>query len=183
MADELEPTIAVEREFIGQRVSVRVERVRLDDGTEALRDIVQHPNSVVVVPLDDAGNVVLVRQYRKALGQELIELPAGVMNADESDTLEAARRELREETGLNAEQLVPLGDFFAAPGSMTERLYSFLATGLYEDPLPADIDERIDVVRMPFNELTAMARAGQLNDAKTLASLLLAEPYAPAARG
>ncbi len=178
MADEREPTVAIEGEFVGRRVVVRVERVRLDDGAETLRDIVLHPNSVVIVPIDADGNVVLVRQYRKAAGRDLLELPAGVMNADERDPLAAARRELREETGLNAERLVELGSFFAAPGSMTEQLFSFLATELYYDPLAADVDERIEVIRIPFEECVAMARGGSLNDAKTLASLLLAETFA-----
>ena len=180
MADEREPTVAVEGEFVGKRVTVRVERVRLDDGSEALRDIVHHPNSVVIVPVDADGNVVLVRQYRKAAGRELLELPAGVMNADEQDPMAAARRELREETGLNCERLSALGDFFAAPGSMSEQLFSFIATGLFEDPLPADADERIEVVRIPFERLVEMARDGQVNDAKTLASMMLAAAYVAA---
>lgn len=176
MADEPERTIAVERELIGQRVTLRVERVVLQDGKETLRDVVHHPSSVVIVPLEDNGDVVMVRQYRKAARRELLEFPAGVMEHDESP-LDAARRELREETGLDAENLLELGNFFAAPGSMTERLYSFLATGLFPNPLAPDDDERITLERMPFAEAVRLARAGELNDAKTLASLLLAAPY------
>ena len=133
---EHEPTIAIEREFVGRRVRVQVERVRLDDGTETLRDMVYHPDSVVIVPLDDDGNLVMVRQYRKAAGRELLELPAGVMDPGDASPLEAARRELREETGLDADDLLALGNFFAAPGSLTERLYSYLARGLRVSPLP-----------------------------------------------
>ncbi len=176
MADEPERTVAVERELVGRRVTLRVERVVLQDGTETLRDIVQHPSSVVIVPLEDDGNVVMVRQYRKAAGRELLEFPAGVMEEDASP-LEAARRELREETGLDATELIELGNFFAAPGSMTERLYSFLATGLFPNPLAPDEDERITLERMPFAEAVRLARAGELNDAKSLASLMLAAPH------
>ena len=180
---EHEPTIAVEREFVGRRVRVQVERVRLDDGTETLRDMVYHPDSVVIVPLDDDGNVVMVRQYRKAAGRELLELPAGVMDPGDASPLEAARRELREETGLDADDLRALGNFFAAPGSLTECLYSYLARGLRVSPLPPDVDERIVVERVAFRDALRMAREGTLNDAKTLASLLLAEPYAEGGEG
>ena len=176
MVDEPERTIAVERELVGKRVTLRVERVVLQDGTETLRDIVQHPSSVVIVPLEDDGNVVMVRQYRKAAGRELLEFPAGVMEED-ATPLDAARRELREETGLDATELVEIGNFFAAPGSMTERLHSFLATGLFANPLSPDEDERITLERLPFAEVVRMARAGELNDAKSLASLLLAAPH------
>lgn len=169
-----EVTVGVEREFVGKRIKVRLDRVRLADGTETLRDVVLHPNAVVIVALDDEGNVLLVRQYRKALERELLELPAGVIEGDD-EPLPSAQRELREETGYSAGSLKPLGYFFAAPGSMTECLYSFLARDLTYDPLPADHDERIDLLRVPFAEAIAMARRGDLNDAKTLASLLLAE--------
>ncbi len=176
MADEPERTIAIESELVGRRVTLRVERVVLEDGKETLRDIVQHPSSVVIVPLEDDGNVVMVRQYRKAAGRELLEFPAGVMEEDASP-LDAARRELREETGLDATELIELGNFFAAPGSMTERLHAFLAKGLFANPLAPDDDERITLERMPFAKAVRMARAGELNDAKTLASLMLAAPH------
>ena len=179
MVSEPERTIAVERELAGRRVTLRVERVVLQDGTETLRDVVQHPDSVVIVPLDDDGSIVMVRQYRKAAGRELLELPAGVME-DDASPLDAARRELREETGLDATQLIELGNFYAAPGSMTERLHAFLATGLFPNPLAPDADERITLERIPFAEAVRLARAGELNDAKTLASLLLAAPHIPA---
>lgn len=172
---EPERTIATEAELTGSRVTLRIERVRLQDGTETVRDIVHHPNSVTIVPVDDAGNVVMVRQYRKAAGRELLELPAGVIDGDELPH-DAARRELREETGLDAAELSELGAFFASPGAMTECLYSFIATGLYDSPLPADEDERISVERVPFWDAVELARSGGINDAKTLASLLLAEP-------
>ncbi len=170
-----EETISTERAFQGRRLSVRVDKVRLTDGTITTRDIVDHPNSVCIVAVDEAGNVLLVRQYRKAPERELLELPAGVIDPGE-EPLVAAQRELREETGYSASELRQLGYFFAAPGSMTECLFSFLATGLCEDALSPDDDERIQLERMPFDDVVRMARAGEIHDAKTLASLLLASP-------
>lgn len=174
--DEPEITIGVEKEHVGKRIKVRLERIRLADGTETLRDVVFHPNAVVVLAVDGDGQVLLVRQYRKAPGQELVELPAGVMDPGE-EPLEAALRELREETGFTAKQMTMLGSFFSAPGTMTERLYSFLARDISYDPLPADEDERIELERMPFEDAVAAARQGRFEDAKTLATLFLAALY------
>ena len=176
MADDVVRVLSVHGQLIGRRTTLRVERLVLPDGTETMRDTLYHPDSVAILPLDDDGNVVMVRQYRSAAGQELLELPAGVIEGDEPP-LDAARRELREETGLDARELVELGSFFASPGSMTERLHSFLAKGLFANPLAPDDDERITLERMPFAEAVRLARAGELNDAKTLASLLLAAPH------
>jgi ADP-ribose pyrophosphatase len=176
MADP-EVTVRSERMYEGRRISVRLEHVRLSDGTESTRDIVDHPDAVVILAVDGAGDLLFVRQYRKAPEVELLELPAGVMDPGETDPLKSAQRELREETGYAAGELIPLGSFYSAPGTMTERLYCFLARGLTYDPLPADDDERIELERMSFTDAVAAARAGELQDSKTLASLLLAAPY------
>ena len=173
---EPEVTIGIEREHHGKRITVRLERIRLADGTETLRDIVLHPDAVVIVPVDDNGNVLFVRQYRKAPGKELVELPAGVMDPGEQP-LESAIRELREETGYTASEMVPLGSFYSAPGTMTECLHSFLARGLVHDPLPADEDERIVLERIPYETALSQAHDGKFQDAKSLASLFLAAPH------
>jgi ADP-ribose pyrophosphatase len=171
-----EVTIHSERVFQGRRFGVRVERVRLPDGTESTREIVDSPNAVVIVAVDGDGNVLFVRQYRKAPEVELLELPAGVIDPGETPQ-EAAQRELREETGYAGGTLLELGSFYAAPGGLTELLYAYLATGLVEDPLPPDEDERIELERMTFAVALVEAYAGRFHDAKTLASLLLAQPH------
>ncbi len=176
MATDPMRTISVESELVGRRTTLRVERLLLLDGTETLRDTLYHPNSVAILPLENNGDVVMVRQYRKAAGTELLELPAGVIENDEPP-LDAARRELREETGLDAEELTAVGNFFPSPGSTTERLYAFMARGLFPSPLAPDADERVSIERVPFAEAVRMARAGTLNDAKTIAALLLVSPY------
>ena len=169
-------TLSSERVFTGKRFSVRVERVRLADGTQTTREIADCPNSVAIAAIDDDQNVLLVRQYRKAAGRELLELPAGVIEGDD-EPLETAQRELREETGFAAAELTELGHFYVAPGGVTECLYAFLGTGLTHDPLVPDADERIELVRMGFRDAVEMARSGQLHDAKTIAALLMAERH------
>ena len=171
---EPEETISSERVFTGKRFGIRVHRVRLADGTEAVREVAEHPDSVVVVAVDKDQSVLLVRQYRFAVGCELLELPAGVIEGDDAP-LESAQRELREETGFAAGELIELGSFYSGPGGVTECLHAFLGTGLTHDPLAPDADERIELVRMGFREAVEMARTGGFHDAKTIASLLLAE--------
>ncbi|MCH7608106.1 MAG: NUDIX hydrolase [Chloroflexi bacterium] len=171
---EPETTVSSERVFEGRRLSVRVDRVRLADGTEAVREVAEHPNAVVIVAVDGDQNLLLVRQYRFAVARELLELPAGLIENGDAP-IATAQRELREETGFAAAELTELGHFYAAPGGLTECLYAFLGTGLTHDPLAPDADERIELVRMGFREALDMARAGGFHDAKTIASLLLAE--------
>lgn len=179
---DAEEIIATVREFKGKRVAVRVVRIRLADGTESTRDIVKHPDSVAIVAVDDERNVLFVRQYRTAIGSELLELPAGVLDGDE-DPQAAAQRELREETGYAAGRLIKLGGFYAAPGSVTEYLHSFVATGLRHDPLAPDDDERIVLERVPLADAVRRARSGELQDAKTIASLMMAEAHLAATGG
>ena len=171
---EPEQTVSSERVFAGRRFGVRVDRVRLTDGTQTVREVAESANAVVIEAVDDDQNLLLVRQYRFAVGCELLELPAGLIESDDAP-IASAQRELREETGFAAAELTELGHFYAAPGGMTECLYAFLGTGLTHDPLDPDADERIELVRMGFREAVEMARAGGFHDAKTIASLLLAE--------
>ena len=171
---EPETTVSSERVFEGTSFVIRIDRMRLADGTEAVREVAESPNAVVIVAVDDDQNLLLVRQYRFAVGRELLELPAGMIEGGDSP-MASAQRELREETGFAAAELTELGHFYAAPGGLTECVYAFLGTGLTHDPLAPDADERIELVRMGFREAVEMARAGGFHDAKTIASLLLAE--------
>lgn len=169
-----EEIVSSERVFAGTSFVIRVHRVRLADGTEAVREVAEAPDSVAIVAIDEDQNLLLVRQYRLSVGRELLELPAGSIKGDDLPIV-SAQRELREETGFAASELTELGNFYAGPGGMTECLYAFLGTGLTHDPLAPDADERIALVRMGFREAVEMARAGGFHDAKTIASLLLAE--------
>lgn len=160
----------------GRVFFLRRDRVRMPDGRETTMDIIDHPPAVTLVPVDVEGNILLVRQYRHAIGTEILELPAGVMEAGELPEV-CARREIREETGMSAASLTLLGEFYQVPGYSTEYMYIYLAQGLKPDPLPGDDDEYITVERLPVKQVFDMARNGEIKDAKTLAALLLAAAY------
>ena len=162
--------------YRGKVFDVRQDQVRLPNGKVMQLDIVEHPIAVVLVPVDALGNIWLIRQYRHSVGGEILELPAGVTEANEP-VEDSARRELREEIGMQANVIRLIGEFFIAPGYTTEYLYIYLATELTPAPLPGDEDEFIEVVPTPISEAFAMVQNGQIRDAKTLAALLLATPY------
>ncbi|MFA5874921.1 MAG: NUDIX hydrolase [Anaerolineales bacterium] len=162
--------------YPGRAFTIRRDTLRLPDGRETRFDIVEHIGSVVIVPVDDEGNLLFVRQYRHAAGLDLLELPAGTL--DEGEAPEAcARREVREETGMAAGKLELLGGFYLAPGYSTEYMYVYLATDLRYDPLEADADEFLSVERVPFTKALAMCERGEIPDAKSLAAFLLAREY------
>ncbi len=165
--------------YTGKAFTVAQHLMRLPDGRANTYDLVEHNNAVTILPLDAQGNILFVRQYRLGANGDLLELPAGVLHDDEDPALGAAR-EVREETGFAAAQLIPLGGFYMAPGYSTEYMHVFLATGLTPDPLPQDDDEFLQVETIPAARVLEMARNGELRDGKTLVSLLLAGPALPA---
>lgn len=160
--------------YQGRAFTIRRDQVRLPDGRTTKLDIVEHHGSVVILPVDPDGGLLFVRQYRHAAGLEMLELPAGVMEAGE-DPMDCASREIREETGFAAREMERVGRFYLAPGYSTESMYVFLATGLYSAPLEADADEFLNVERIPLDKALAWARSGELLDAKSLAALYLAQ--------
>ena len=168
-----EVRLASERIFDGKILSVRVDTVSLQGGREAIREVVEHKAACVVVPLDDDGNVVLVRQYRHAVTRVLVEAPAGIVEDSESPEA-CAQRELQEETGYAASDFTKLGSFWPSPGFCDEVMHAFLAKGLVPRSLPADEDENIEVVRYPLVRVVEMVRSGEIRDAKTIVAVLLA---------
>lgn len=162
--------------YPGHAFTIRRDTLRLPDGREARFDIVEHVGSVIILPLDTNGQMLFVRQYRQAAGLDLLELPAGTL--DEGETpLECASREIREETGMAAGNLEPLGGFYLAPGYSTEYMYVYLATDLRYNPLEADADEFLSVERVPLAKALAMFERGDIQDAKSLAAILLARKH------
>lgn len=158
----------------GKSWQLRVTNQLLANGSQSEMAYIDHPGSVVIVPwreTDSGSEILMLSQYRHALGHVVLELPAGTRGWDE-DTLVCAQRELREETGFGAEHLASLGHFWPAPGVTNEVMALYLATGLYPDPLPQDIDEEIEVVPYRIDELFAMAVDGRLHDAKSVVGIL-----------
>jgi ADP-ribose pyrophosphatase len=160
--------------YQGRAFTIRRDRVRLPDGRTTKLDIVEHHGSVVILSVDPDGNLLFVRQYRHAAGLDMLELPAGVMEAGE-DPMDCARREVREETGFAAREMEHIGKFYLAPGYSTELMYVFMATDLYPAPLEADADEFLNLERIPLAKALTWTQSGELLDAKSLAALYLAQ--------
>lgn len=158
----------------GRAFAIRRDHLKTPDGRETKLDIIEHGGSVVIIPVDEKGNVLLVRQYRHATGGDLLELPAGTLDDDEDPEVCAAR-EIREETGMAAGTLTKVGDFYLAPGYSTEFMHVYLATGLSLSPLEADADEFLSVESVSVAETIQMAEKGEIPDAKSLAALFLAK--------
>lgn len=151
---------------------MRVDTLRLADGTSYAREIVEYGTAVVLVPVAADGRLLMVRQYRHATGKWLLELPAGGVDERDSSPEEAALRELREETGHRG-TLTRIGGMFLAPGYSEEYQHIYAATDLVEDALEADEDENLVLERVPLNEALGYVDAGLVCDAKSIAALLM----------
>jgi 8-oxo-dGTP pyrophosphatase MutT (NUDIX family) len=158
--------------YSGRLLTIYEDDVRLVDGTPAHREVVAHPGAVAVVAIDDSDRVVLVWQWRHAVGRALWEVPAGTRDPDE-DPDHTAERELAEETGLRASNLRKLISAALTPGYSTEVMHFYIATGLTEGPTDRDVDERMDVAHLSREAVAALIRAGDV-DVKTIAGLALA---------
>lgn len=169
-----EETIDSRIVFDGRLVKLRVDTVRLPDGKEARREIVVHRGAVAMVPLLDHDKVVMVRQYRQAAGEVLLEIPAGTSEPDE-DLLTCADRELQEETGYKAGRITEMFKSYLAPGYSSEMLHTFLAQDLIKVESCNDEDEFLEVVEMSMNEAVDLIRTGEIKDAKTICGILMAQ--------
>ena len=162
--------------YTGRAFSIRRDTICLPDSRQVELDIVEHVGSVVILPVDQEGKVLFVRQYRHATGTHILELPAGTLEKGEQPEI-CAHRELREETGMAAGSMQLLGGFYLAPGYSTEYMHVFLATNLVNNPLTADADEFISLEQVPITRALQMSSEGLLPDAKTLAAFHLAHNH------
>ncbi len=154
-----------------RRFRVVRHRGRTASGHEYVRETVQHAGAVVILPILDDDRVCLIRNFRVAVGQTLIELPAGTLEPGENPA-DTARRELEEETGYRAARIEPLLAFFMSPGILNERMHGYVATGLIKGPAAPEAGEEIEPWPVTWDEALHMIRSGQIQDAKTLVALL-----------
>jgi len=167
----LEKTLSSQLIYDGRAVKLRVDTVRMPDGRQTTREIVEHDECVAIVAVDADDNVLLVNQFRKPVEKELLEIPAGGIDTGE-DPETTVRRELREETGYMPGKVARLGGFFSTPGFTNEYLYLYLATDLVHSPLHAEDTDNIKLVRVPVAQVPDLITSGDICDAKSIAGLL-----------
>ena len=172
--DFTEKRIDGEEKYKGVIVRVVLDRVQLCDGKMTKREVVEHPGGVCILPIDENGVCTMVRQFRYPFGKMMLEAPAGKLEYGE-DPLECAVRELSEETGFQADELIPMGSMCTSPGFSTERLYLYLALGLHAGKSHPDEGEFLNVEKIPFRKLTEMVMNDEIDDGKTIAAVLKAE--------
>jgi ADP-ribose pyrophosphatase len=172
---QMEPLISNEKDaYTCKLFTVKNVDATLPDGKHKTFEMIDIQNAVTLLPVDDEKNVYLVEQYRIGARKKLLELPAGKIEAGE-DPLLTAQRELREETGMDAREITPLGNFYMTPGYASEYMYCYLAKGLFASPLKPDADEFINLHKVPFGAIDELVKNGRIEDGKTLAILYLAK--------
>lgn len=169
-ASPAERRVSSRRIYEGRILNLRVDEVSLENGRRAKREVVEHGAAVGVLALTEGGGVLLVRQYRYAVGEETLEICAGLVEEGE-DPRDAAVREMREELGVQPDTLTEIGRFYASPGFCTELLILYLAEGLTPSRLPQDEDEDVSVVELALEDIPRRLAAGTFRDSKTFAAL------------
>jgi ADP-ribose pyrophosphatase len=166
-----EKKLATQQIYHGRGVNMRVDTVEKPSGRKTTREVVEHSDCIAVVALDKQDNVLLVRQFRHAVGKFLLEIPAGGINPGE-EPIDSVRRELQEEIGYLPRKIDKLGGFYAIPGYGTEYLHCFLATDLMPSRLIAEDTESIELVRVSPDQIPRLIASGGICDAKSIAALL-----------
>jgi len=172
--DLREVTIESTEVFSGRLVKLRVDRVRLPNGGESTREVVVHRGAICAVPLLDSDRVVMVRQFRQAAGEALLEIPAGTLDSGE-EPLDCASRELQEEIGYKPGKLTLMFRSYLAPGYSSEMLHTYLAEELSPVSLECDHDEFLEVVEVRLPHAVDMIASGEIKDAKTICGVLMAQ--------
>ena len=166
-----EKTLSSQLIYEGRAVKLRVDTVRKPNSRQTTREIVEHADCVAIVAVDADNNVLLVKQFRKAVGKELLEVPAGGIEPGE-DPVDTVRREMREETGYLPRKVERLGGFYSAPGYCTEYLHLYFAADLTPDRLHAEDTEGISLIKVPPAQVPSLIASGAICDAKSIAGLL-----------
>ncbi len=176
MFNPVEKTLSSQEIYSGRVVKLRVDTVKLASGRETKREIIEHSDCVAIVAIDADTNVLLVKQFRKPIEKELLEIPAGGIEAGEEPE-DCVRREMREETGYLPRKVERLGGFYSTPGYCTEYLHIYLATELIPNRLIAEDTESIELVRIPLSQIPELIASGAICDAKSIAGLLIFLEY------
>ena len=166
----VERTMKTDRIYEGKIVSLKVETVELPNQKYSKREIVEHADAVAIVAITDEDEVILVKQYRKAIDKEIIELPAGKIEINENPR-DCAIRELGEETGYTSNDIEHLVEFYTSPGFCTEKMYVFLAKNLVKSDFAPDEDEFVECIKVKFDKAIEMISTGDIADAKTISGL------------
>lgn len=165
-----EKTIRGKKIFSGRLINLRTLKVRLPDGNITTREIVYHPGAVAIVPILPGNKIILVKQYRKAVEQELLEIPAGTLEPGETP-IRCAKRELIEETGYKAKKIRKILEFYPAPGYTSEKIHIFVATDIKKIKSKCESDEFIKTIILTGNQLKRLFKRGRIKDSKTLIAL------------
>ena len=171
-----EETIRSEEVFSGRLVKLRVDTVRLPNGRQTTREVLVHRGAVAAVPLLDGDKLVMVRQFRQAAGEVLLEIPAGTLDPGE-DPFACVARELEEETGYRADKITLMFRSYLAPGYSSEMLHTFLAEDLTQVEAHAEADEFLEVVELPMAEAVEKIVSGEIKDAKSICGILMAKRF------
>lgn len=169
--DFTEKTLSSKYAFQGKILNVRIDEVELPNGKRAMREVSEHAGAVAILPVTDDGRIILVRQFRYAYKEHLLEIPAGKIDGSEAPE-HAARRELSEEINRACKELIPLGVMYPAPGAQYEPLHIYIAKGLYECDGTPDEDEFVEPIYMEASKLINMVMSGEIRDAKTCVAVL-----------
>ena len=174
--DLIEKTKSSEHIFEGRVVDLWIDTVELPDGNESKREIIKHPGGVCVFAVDDENNVFMVRQFRKPTEQVVLEIPAGKLEYGE-DPLKAGIRELEEEVGVVADEIISLGYIYPTPAYCCEKIHMFFARNLKQSSQHLDEDEFLEVLKTPYDELYSMVINNKIIDGKTALATLRAKEY------
>ncbi|MCX7697882.1 MAG: NUDIX hydrolase [Candidatus Goldbacteria bacterium] len=163
--------------YDGRIIKLYKDTININNRT-FIRDIIVHPGSVVLIPLlnKKTKEIILIKQFRYAIGKYIFELPAGTLEKNENP-LSCARRELKEETGYIAKKIKKITEIYPSPGIMTEKMHIFIATDLIKSQQELDIDENISIKKIKLDEAIRMIKKGKITDAKTIVGLLLLKNF------
>lgn len=171
-----EKKLSSEEIFDGVAIHLYRDEILLPNGNKGVREVVRHPGAVCVIPITDDGEVIFVNQFRYALDRVTLEVPAGKLEKGE-DPMEAALRELSEETGITAEKIEPLDALYTSPALIDEIIHMYIATGLSQGEQHLDDDEFVNAIKIPLDEAIDMVMTGKIMDAKTQLIILKAAKY------